>query len=144
MIRRLVRCPSRLEEFGQLPQGIGPIEQWATASDASEAFECSIRAHTEVHEDRWRAEDRHVRSVGHPATAWGEHHVSEILELLGELVLQLTEAGLAALAEDLNDGHPLPPLDLRVEVEEGAAQLLGHERSDRRLARSGQSTVGAL
>src|SRR6266568_6420968 len=120
MIRRLVCCPACLEELGQLPQRTGMIEQRTAARDASEAFECGIRAHTEVHEDRWRAEDRDVRRVGNPATAWGEHHVSEILELLGELVLQLTEAGLAALAEDLDDGHPLPPLDLRVEVEEGA------------------------
>ena len=52
--------------------------------------------------------------------------------------LELPEARLAALREDLGDRHPFSTRDLQIEVEELAIELRPEQHPHRALSRSGE------
>jgi hypothetical protein len=74
-----------------------------------------------VDDPRWRAEERNIGLIRHPAPARGEDHPGLRRQLAGQGMLHGAKQGFAALQEYLRNREPVAALDFGVEVQERRA-----------------------
>ena len=86
-----------------------------------------------------RAQKCHGFGVGDPSSAGRHHRFPASCELPGQILLQLSEVGLAVSLENLGNGRVGFPFDLSVEVDEWPIEELRRGFAYGRFPRTGKA-----
>jgi hypothetical protein len=126
------------EQLAQPGQRVGHLQQRALGVVAQPARKL-VRRGAQVQHVRARVQGIPVGWAQHGATAGGQNLPAARAELVDDVLLDVAEALLAVLREEVSDRHADPRLDLGVAVGEDQAQLAGQVAADGGLAAAGHA-----